>query len=75
MNKHDAERVSGMLEALGAVHVPTLEEADIAVFMTCCVREAAEVRLFGQIASCKNVPVRTGSPLAQRIIAIGGCSS
>ncbi len=73
MNKHDAERVSGMLEALGAVHVPTLEEADIAVFMTCCVREAAEVRLFGQIASCKNVPVRTGSPLAQRIIAIGGC--
>lgn len=73
MNKHDSERVSGMLDALGATQVTELNDADIAVFMTCCVREAAEVRLFGQIASCKNEPLRSGSPLDQRIIAIGGC--
>jgi tRNA-2-methylthio-N6-dimethylallyladenosine synthase len=56
MNKHDSERVAGMFEALGACEVATAEEADIVVFMTCCVREAADVRLRGQVASLKNLP-------------------
>ena len=42
MNKHDSERVAGMLEGLGSLPVETIEEADIVVFMTCCVREAAD---------------------------------
>lgn len=73
MNKHDSERVVGMLESLGALSVDTIEEADVVVFMTCCVREAADVRLVGQVASMKNVPMRAQSPLDRRIIAIGGC--
>ena len=51
MNKHDSERVTGMLEGLGALAVETIDEADIVVFMTCCVREAADVRLIGQVSS------------------------
>ena len=50
MNKHDSERVAGMLEGLGSLPVETIEEADIVVFMTCCVREAADTRLYGQVA-------------------------
>lgn len=73
MNKHDSERVSGMLEGFGALPVATIEESDIVVFMTCCVREAADVRLLGQVASMKNIPLRPASPLKKRIIAIGGC--
>ena len=73
MNKHDSERVAGMLEALGATAVGTVEEADVVVFMTCCVREAADVRLMGQVASMKNIPVREGTPLSKRMVAIGGC--
>lgn len=73
MNKHDSERIAGMLEALGALPCDTYEEADILVFMTCCVREAADVRLLGQVASLKNLPLREGSPLAKRIVAVGGC--
>ena len=73
MNKHDSERVCGMLEALGSLEVASIEEADIVIFMTCCVREAADVRLYGQVQSLKNVPMRNGSPLYKRIIAIGGC--
>ena len=73
MNKHDSERVCGMLEALGSLEVATIEEADVVVFMTCCVREAADVRLYGQVASMKNVPLREGTPLQKRIIAVGGC--
>lgn len=73
MNKHDSERVVGMLENLGARDVPSIEEADVVVFMTCCVREAADVRLIGQVHTMKNVPLRKKSPLEKRIIAVGGC--
>ena len=70
MNENDAERVSGMLEEAGALPVFTIEEADIAVFLTCCVREKAELRLMGQVASIKNVP---NAHKTKRIIAVGGC--
>lgn len=73
MNEHDAERVAGMLESEGASRVDSLEESDILVYLTCCVRLSAETRLFGHVASCKNVPLRDGSPLNKRMIAIGGC--
>ncbi|HIW75213.1 MULTISPECIES: tRNA (N6-isopentenyl adenosine(37)-C2)-methylthiotransferase MiaB [Gordonibacter] len=73
MNKHDSERVAGMLEGLGALPVEAIEDADIVVFMTCCVREAADTRLYGQVASLKNVPLRAGTPLSKRIVAVGGC--
>ncbi|NPD30288.1 tRNA (N6-isopentenyl adenosine(37)-C2)-methylthiotransferase MiaB [Eggerthellaceae bacterium zg-1084] len=73
MNKHDSERVFGMLESLGAEAVDSIEAADVVVFMTCCVREAADTRLFGQVASMKNLPLREGSPLSERLVAVGGC--
>ncbi len=73
MNKHDSERISGMLEGLGAYSVDSIEKADIVVFVTCCVREAADVRLYGQVASMKNIPVRDQSPIGHRIVAVGGC--
>lgn len=69
MNKHDSERIGGMLESLGMLPVGDIEQADVVIFMTCCVREAADERLYGQVASCKNIP----SPHGRRIIAVGGC--
>ena len=73
MNKHDSERIAGMLESLGSLQVSTIEESDIVVFMTCCVREAADVRLMGQVNTIKNIPLRPQSQFDKRIIAIGGC--
>lgn len=73
MNKHDSERIAGMLEGLGALQVETIEDADIVAFMTCCVREAADTRLYGQVASLKNIPLRAGTPLSKRVVAVGGC--
>ena len=73
MNKHDSERIVGMLSALGAKEVDGIEESDIIIYVTCCVREAADVRLMGQVASLKNVPLRKDSPVSKRVVVIGGC--
>lgn len=73
MNKHDSERIVGMLSVLGSQQVHTIEESDIIIYVTCCVREAADVRLKGQVASLKNVPLRSDSPLKKRVVVIGGC--
>ena len=70
MNLHDAERVSGLLDSLGCLLVAEPAEADIVVFMTCCVREAADTRLYGQCSSCKSLPA---PPSGRRVIAVGGC--
>ena len=73
MNKHDSERIAGMLEGMGALQVDAIEDADVVAFMTCCVREAADTRLYGQVASLKNTPLRAGTPLSKRVVAVGGC--
>ena len=70
MNLHDAERVSGLLDSYGALEAASPDEADIVVFMTCCVREAADQRLYGQCSSMKSLPA---APSGSRVIAIGGC--
>ncbi|OUP07844.1 tRNA (N6-isopentenyl adenosine(37)-C2)-methylthiotransferase MiaB [Collinsella sp. An2] len=70
MNLHDAERVSGLLDSCGCLEASGPEDADIVVFMTCCVREAADQRLYGQCSSMKSLPTPPGG---KRVIAVGGC--
>ena len=69
MNKHDSERVAGLLAAAGMSPVKTAGEADVVVFMTCCVRENADERLRGQARSLKST--KAGRP--GQLIAVGGC--
>jgi len=70
MNKHDSERVAGLLRAQSMSPVVSAEQADVIVFMTCCVRENADERLRGQVASLKALkPGKGRGPL----IAVGGC--
>lgn len=73
MNKHDSERVCGMLDSCGCQQVARPKESDICIFLTCCVREAADTRMFGQLESMKNIDLRQDSPLDKRIFVIGGC--
>ncbi|MDY0087298.1 MAG: tRNA (N6-isopentenyl adenosine(37)-C2)-methylthiotransferase MiaB [Coriobacteriia bacterium] len=70
MNKHDSERVAGLFSDAHMTQVTRPEDADVVVFMTCCVRENADERLRGQVASLKSV--KTARPQGQ-IIAVGGC--
>lgn len=68
LNENDSEKLSGMIENLGYEKTENLEECDLVVFNTCCVRENAEERLFGKIGEIKRLKEERGT-----IIAIGGC--
>ena len=68
LNENDSEKICGMIEELGYEKTENLEECDLVVFNTCCVRENAEERLFGKIGELKNIKEKRGT-----IIAIGGC--
>jgi len=70
MNQHDSERIAGLLEERGLTRAADLNEADVVVFNTCCVRESADERLYGQVASLKSI--KTGGH-PDLIVAVGGC--
>ncbi len=68
LNENDSEKLAGMLYDMGYSEASSLENADIIVFNTCCVRENAEERLFGKLGEIKNLKEKK-----DLIIAIGGC--
>ena len=39
MNIHDSEKIAGILEELGYTVCDSVEQADVVVFNTCCIRE------------------------------------
>jgi tRNA-2-methylthio-N6-dimethylallyladenosine synthase len=49
MNEHDSERIAGLLEADGLVRADSEDEADVVVLNTCCIRENADNKLYGNL--------------------------
>jgi tRNA-2-methylthio-N6-dimethylallyladenosine synthase len=69
MNEHDSERIAGLLEADGHVPAQAIEDADIVVLNTCCIRENADNKLYGNLGRLKALKQRR--PDMQ--IVVGGC--
>ena len=67
-NENDSEKLSGIIEEMCYTKTNNLEESDLIVFNTCCVRENAEDKLFGKLGEVKRLKEKQGT-----IIAIGGC--
>ncbi len=53
MNEHDSERISGLLEADGLVRAENEADADVVVLNTCCIRENADNKLYGNLGHLK----------------------
>lgn len=68
LNENDSEKLAGITEKMGYEKTEKVEEADLVIFNTCCVRENAEERLFGKLGELKKQREEKGT-----IIAIGGC--
>ncbi len=69
MNEHDSERIAGLLEADGYEPTTDLEDADVVMLNTCCIRENADNKLYGALGHLKAEKDRR--PDLQ--IAVGGC--
>ena len=69
MNEHDSERMAGMLEAEGYVKASAPEGADVVLFNTCCIREKADTRLYGNLGHTKAIKDRRPD---MRIV-VAGC--
>lgn len=69
MNEEDSEKISGILRIKNYEAVSSREEADLVVFNTCCVRENAELKVFGHLGILKKLKEKKPS----LIIAVCGC--
>ena len=69
MNEHDSERIAGLLQADGLVETGSVDDADVVVLNTCCIRENADNKLYGTLGHLKSVKDRT--PGMQ--IMVAGC--
>jgi len=69
MNDHDSERIAGLLEADGLVLADSEDDADVVVLNTCCIRENADNKLYGNLGHLKTWKgARDG-----RQIVVSGC--
>ncbi len=69
MNEHDSERIAGLLEADGLVAAPSVADADVVVLNTCCIRENADNKLYGNLGQLKQH--KDARPELQIVVA--GC--
>lgn len=69
MNEHDSETLSGMLENMGYSITTNKEEANLIIYNTCCVRENAELKVYGNIGALKALKKKN----EDLIIAVCGC--
>jgi len=68
-NNSDSEKLKGMLRLMGYNQTENNEEADVILFNTCCVRENAEMKLYGNIGALKGLKKKK----PDLIIGVCGC--
>lgn len=69
MNEEDSEKLSGMLKRMGYESTDEREAASIIIFNTCCVRENAENKVYGNLGMLKKQKEKN----PDLIIGICGC--
>lgn len=69
MNLSDAERMEGQLKTIGYDSTDSLDDADLILINTCCVRETAEDKVYGKIGEIK--ALKRKKP--DLILGITGC--
>lgn len=69
MNAHDSEKLLGMLTQMGYEETENEAEADFIIYNTCCVRENAENKVYGNLGFLKHK--KEANP--QMKIALCGC--
>ena len=69
MNAHDSEKIIGMLKDMGYDETANENEADFVIYNTCCVRENAEMKVYGKLGWLKNLKKKN----PELLIVLCGC--
>ncbi|MCX7883854.1 MAG: tRNA (N6-isopentenyl adenosine(37)-C2)-methylthiotransferase MiaB, partial [Caloramator sp.] len=69
MNEEDSEKLAGFLKGMGYIKTEDVNSADVIIFNTCCVREHAELKVYGNVGRLKKLKEKR----PEIIIAICGC--
>ena len=69
MNENDSQRLGGLLQKIGYEETSSMEEADAILLNTCCVRESAELKIYGKIGELKGLKREKPS----LIVGVCGC--
>ncbi|ONI39809.1 tRNA (N6-isopentenyl adenosine(37)-C2)-methylthiotransferase MiaB [Candidatus Epulonipiscium fishelsonii] len=69
MNAHDSEKIESMLEQIGYIKAQKEADANIIIYNTCCVRENAELKIYGKLGYLKTLKKKNPS----LIIGLCGC--
>ncbi len=69
MNENDSEKLAGMLTEMGFEEAKEIENSDIIIYNTCCVRENAEQKVYGHLGALKRI--KREKP--DIVIAVCGC--
>lgn len=69
MNIHESEKIAGVLKDYGYDETLDVNEADVIVFNTCCIREGAETKIFSNIGAIKPLKKKNKN----LIVAVLGC--
>ncbi|MBQ8749618.1 MAG: tRNA (N6-isopentenyl adenosine(37)-C2)-methylthiotransferase MiaB [Clostridia bacterium] len=69
MNIHESEKVAGILQDYGFEETTEVNDADVIVFNTCCIREGAETKIFSNIGAVKPLKKKNKN----LIVAVLGC--
>jgi tRNA-2-methylthio-N6-dimethylallyladenosine synthase len=69
MNEHDSERMKGMLESLGYSEAPERAEAELILFNTCSIREAADSRFLTHLGEARKLKRERPDV----VVGVGGC--
>ena len=69
MNVHESEKLAGMLKSLNYEETNDMANADVIVFNTCCIRDAAEQKVLGNIGAVKKLKKLNPN----LIVAVCGC--
>ena len=69
MNVHESEKLAGMLKSLDYTETNDMANADVIVFNTCCIRNAAEQKILGNIGSVKKLKKLNPN----LVVAVCGC--
>lgn len=70
MNYHDSQRLIGHLADLNFTPTENVEEADLALFNTCAVRDLSNNKFYSQLGELKALKQSKGSDFK---IGVGGC--